>query len=410
MLLLRLWNYIRGYVIIIVEGYFLEKFVNICTKRQIYLWDIEREKNSKMRLKISIKAFKLLRPVARKTRCSITIVQKRGLPFIINKYKERKTFVLGLAVCIILFYIMLSFIWTIEITGNEKIETQLIIDYLDEIGISPGILKYSVDTESIANKIIIEINQLSWVHVMVKGTKLKISVAEGVEAPEIIPKDVPCDVVAAKDGIIESLIVKDGYSLVNEGDTVKEGDVLISGSIPILNEDYCRTVHAMAEIMARTWYENSEPVHLNVTEKIRTGNKKDNITLMFFEKTVPFFHKKVTYQEHDKQEIKKILSIGENLVLPFGVIVERYYENMVVEANVSIEEAKSVAVDVAYKEILKLIPENSQILDTKVDFIEKDDGNIYANVIVECMEDIGITKKIEERWEENDWEALQRLH
>jgi len=34
MLIFRLWNYIRGYVIIFVEGYFLEKFVNICTRRQ----------------------------------------------------------------------------------------------------------------------------------------------------------------------------------------------------------------------------------------------------------------------------------------------------------------------------------------------------------------------------------------
>lgn len=394
MLLLRLWNYIRGYVIIIVEGYFLEKFVNICTKRQIYLWDIKKEKNSKMSLKISIKGFKLLRPVVKKTRCSVTIIEKRGLPFVINKYKRRKTFVLGLGVCVILFYVMLSFIWTIEITGNEKVETQLIIDYLDEIGIRPGILKYGVNTGDIANEIIIEINQLSWVHVMIKGTKLKINVAEGVEAPIIIPKDVPCDVVAAKDGIIESLVVKDGYSLINEGDTVKEGDVLISGSIPILNEDNFRTVHAMGEIIARTWYENKQLVHLSVTEKIRTGNKKDNISLMLFNKTVPFFHKEINYQEHDRQELKKELSIGKNLALPFGLIVERYYENMVVEAKVSNEEAKNIAIDVAYEEILKLIPENAQIIDTKVNFINKDDSNIYADVIVECIEDIGIERKM----------------
>lgn len=41
---LRLWNYIKGYVIIFVEGYFLEKFVNICTRRQIFLWDIKKKK------------------------------------------------------------------------------------------------------------------------------------------------------------------------------------------------------------------------------------------------------------------------------------------------------------------------------------------------------------------------------
>ena len=394
MLLLRLWNYIRGYVIIIVEGYFLEKFVNICTKRQIYLWDIKKLKNSKISLKISIKGFKLLRPVARKTGCRVRIVEKRGLPFIINKYKERKTFVFGLAVFIVLFYIMSSFVWTIEIAGNEKVETQIIMDYLDEIGVRPGVLKYRINTENVANSIIIGINQLSWVSVAVKGTKLKINVAESIEAPKIIPKDIPCDVVAAKDGVIESLIVKDGYSLVKEGDTVKEGDVLISGSIPILNEDSFRTVHAMGEVMARTWYESRQQIHLNIKEEIRTGNKKNNITLLFFKKTVPLFHKKVGYEEYDKEEIKKILSIGENLVLPFGFIVERYYENRIVEAKVSIEEAKEAAVDAAYEEILDLMPEDSQIKDTKINFLEDSDGNIYADVIIECIENIGIAKKI----------------
>lgn len=394
MLLLRLWNYIRGYVIIIVEGYFLEKFVNICTKRQIYLWDIKKLKNSKISLKISIKGFKLLRPVARKTRCRVRIVEKRGLPFIANRYKERKTFVLGLAVFFVLFYIMLSFVWTIEITGNEKVETQIILDYLDEIGIRPGVLKYRIDTEKVANSIVIGINQLSWVSVTVKGTKLKVNVAERTEAPEIIPKDVPCDVVAAKDGIIESLIVKDGYSLVKEGDTVKEGDVLISGSIPILNEDSFRVVHAMGEVMARTWYESKQQIHLNIKEKIRTGNIKNNITFLFFKKTIPFFYKKVSYEEYDREEIKKVLSIGENLVLPFGIVVERYYENRIIEGKISIEEAKEAAVDAAYEEIFSLMPEDSQIADTRINFIEDSDGNVYADVIVECIENIGIAKKI----------------
>lgn len=394
MLLLRLWNYIKGYVIIIVEGYFLEKFVNICTKRQIYLWDIRKLKNSKISLKISIKGFKHLRPVARKTRCRVRIVEKRGLPFIVSRYKERKTFVLGLAVFVVLFYIMLSFVWTIEITGNENVETQVIIDYLDKIGIRPGILKYRINTEKVANNVVIGINQLSWVSVTVKGTKLKVNVAERTEVPEIVPKDIPCDVVAAKDGVIESLIVKDGYSLVKEGDTVKEGDVLISGSIPILNEDSFRTVHAMGEVMARTWYESRQQIHLNVKEKIKTGNTKNNVTFLFFKKTIPFFHKKVSYEEYDKEEIKKQLSIGENLVLPFGIIVERYHENRVVEGKVSIEEAKEAAIDAAYEEILSLMPEVSQIKDTRIDFFEDSNGIMYANVIIECIENIGIAKKI----------------
>jgi len=93
-LIFRLWNYIRGYVIIFVEGYFLEKFVNICTRRQILLWDIQRDRNSKMTLKVSIRGFKMLKPVAKKTGCRVKILEKRGLPFLLNRYRTGKLFYL----------------------------------------------------------------------------------------------------------------------------------------------------------------------------------------------------------------------------------------------------------------------------------------------------------------------------
>lgn len=127
MLLFRLWNYIRGYVIIVVEGYFLEKFVNICTRRQILLLDIKRQKNSKMTLKVSIKGFRMLKPIAKKTGCRVKILKKHGLPFLINRYKSRKTFLLGAALFIVLFYIMTSFVWTIEVTGNKKLNHRLLL-------------------------------------------------------------------------------------------------------------------------------------------------------------------------------------------------------------------------------------------------------------------------------------------
>ncbi|TYQ15525.1 UNVERIFIED_CONTAM: hypothetical protein Cloal_1992 [Acetivibrio alkalicellulosi] len=394
MLLLRLWNYIRGYVIILVEGYFLEKFVNICIKRQIYLWDVKRQKNSKMMLKISIKGFKLLRPIARKTGCSVRIIRKRGLPFIINRYRARKTFILGSIVFIALFYAMTSFVWTVEVVGNEKVETQMIIDTLEDMGIKPGVVKFRVDTQSIANSIILDIDGLSWVNVIVRGTKLKVEVAEGVERPLIIPKDEPCDLVAVKDGIIKSILVKEGHQLVKEGDTVKKGQVLISGTIPILNEDNFRIVHAMGEVLARTWYENKQEVCLKVVDNVRTGNKKDNISLVTFWRRIPLLNRKINFNNHEKVEIEKIISIGEDLVLPFGFVVERYYEYIVVEADVSIEEAKAHAAENAYEEILEFIPKEAKIVDVKVTFVNKDDDILYADVIVECIEDIGITKEI----------------
>ena len=390
MLLFRLWNYIRGYVIIFVEGYFLEKFVNICTRRQILLWDIKRRQSSKMTLKVSIRGFKMLKPVAKKTGCRIRILKKRGLPFFLNRYRRRKTFLLGAAVFIVLFYIMTSFVWSVEVTGNKNIETDLILKSLAAHGVKPGVLKYKINPEEVAGNIILDVDGLSYVNVLVRGTKIKVEVAEGVKRPQIVPLNEPCDIVAKKDGVIKSIVVKIGQAQVKEGDTVRKGQLLISGSIPIKGaENNPKRVHAMGEVLARTWYEGRQPVELEV----RTGRTKDNLTLVLFSKEIALFHKEVDFNDFEKVKIEKNLSIGKEFVLPFGLVIERYYENDSVKADISLEDAKENAASIAYKKAAKNIPEGAKIVDRRVDFIENENGEIVADVIIECLEDIGVAKE-----------------
>jgi similar to stage IV sporulation protein len=338
----------------------------------------------------------MLRPIAKKTGCRVRILKKHGLPFLINRYRGRKTFLLGAALFVVLFYIMTSFVWTIEITGNEKIETQLIIEKLASMGVKPGVLKYRINSEKVADRIIMDVNGLSYVSVVVRGTKVKVEVAEGVDVPPMVPLSEPCDIVAGKDGVIKSIVVKAGQAAVKEGDTVKKGQILVSGNVPIKNmENNPRMVHAIGNILARTWYESTQPVELRVVEKIRTGRKKDNISLFLFSKKINLFNKKVSYSNYERVETEKFLSIGENLVLPFGAVIETYYENQIIEADVSLEEAKENAANAAYRKALEDIPEGAQIVDRRIEFIENQNGDIIADVIIECLEDIGVKKEIE---------------
>lgn len=312
----------------------------------------------------------------------------------LNRYRRRKTFLLGAAVFIVLFYIMTSFVWSIEVIGNEKIETDIILKSLTQQGVKPGVFKYKINPEEIANTIILDIDGLSYVNVLLKGTKIKVEVAEGVKRPPIIPLNEPCDIVAKKDGVIKSIVVKAGQAQVKEGETVRKGQLLVSGSIPIKGaEDSPRKVHAMGEVLARTWYEGEHPVELKVVEKVRTGRKKDNLTLVLFSKEIELFHKEASFSDFEKVEIKKSLSIGEELVLPFGLTIERYYENDSVEADVSFEDAKENAANIAYKKAARNIPEGAEVVNRRIEFIENENGEFVADVIIECLEDIGVAKE-----------------
>jgi len=395
LLLLRLWNYLRGYVIILVEGYFIEKFLNICIRRQIMLWDIKRQKDRIVLMKVSIKGFRLLRPIAAKTKCRVRIVKKRGLPFIFNKYRKRKTFAAGAVFFLISIFVMTSFVWSVEISGNKELTADFLRKALAGNGIKPGVLKYKINADRAVDDMMLNFREISWISINVRGTKVKVQLRERKKLPEIIPADVPCDIVALKDGVIKQIVVTEGIEAVMTGETVKVGQILISGRIPVKDEkDKFRQVHAMGSVKARTWYEEQQPVKLQEVEKIRTGRSFNNYTLVLFGQRINLFHKKMEYDDYDTVEVKKELMIGEDMIFPFELITDRYFENRLVAAGLSEEDARNAAARSAYEKALGRIPPDSEIVGENVKFIDDKYLGTIAKVTVECIEDIGSTRVI----------------
>lgn len=109
------YMHVLGYVNISVEGFFVERFVNSCFANGIFLWNLEREKTTYLKARISIKDFKKIRKIARNTKCKVKINSKKGLPIIMNKYKKRKTFLMFLIFIIIFMFVLTRFIWNIEV-------------------------------------------------------------------------------------------------------------------------------------------------------------------------------------------------------------------------------------------------------------------------------------------------------
>ena len=395
LLLLRLWNYLRGYVIIIVEGYFIEKFLNICTHRQILLWDVRVQKEQLVTMKLSINGFKLIRPIAKKTKCRVRLLKKIGLPFIFNKYRRRKAFYAGAVLFVVLIYVMTSFVWSVEITGNKKLQTSLLEDALAQNGIKTGTLKYRIDTDSTVTGMLLALKDISWISIAVRGTKVKVDLRERIEVPVIIPKNVPCEIVALKDGLIKQVIAKEGVEAVVEGDTVKKGQVLISGRIPLGGgENKFRMVHAMGTVAARTWYEEQAPVKLTIVSRLRTGKVVHDHTLILFSWKMDIFHENNSFQEFTPAEVRKKLSIGEDLVFPIEWVTVSFYEEKLVKASVNEEDAKEAAVENAYKKVMVQLPEGAKVIKKNVKFINGGDTELIARVTLECVEDIGTSKQI----------------
>lgn len=267
------WIYIffSGCVTVTVEGFFVERFINICRNNNIVLLDIVRENNTYLKIKILKSDFKEIRHIAKKTKCKIKISGKSGVPFFVNKYRKRKIFAVAILVIAIFIFISTKFIWNIEISGNEKISQEEITELIAEYGIKKGILKKNIDLDKISNSIRLERDDISWIGISLKGTNAIINVKEAIEIPEVIDKDEICNIVANQDAVISKIVVHSGTARVNVGDEVKKGDMLVEGVMEGAHLGV-RNVHADANVTGLIYYEKEKKEEFMQTKKVETGN------------------------------------------------------------------------------------------------------------------------------------------
>ncbi len=129
MITFRLWNLIRGYVIINITDTNYEKTINVLQRNKIKLWDIE--KNDKgISFKISNDDYKKYYKIIKNVKLEPT--KKTGLSFKLKKLKLRKGFVAGIIVLIICFFMFSNLVWNVEVVGANQIVSNNIKDALSK--------------------------------------------------------------------------------------------------------------------------------------------------------------------------------------------------------------------------------------------------------------------------------------
>ncbi len=163
MYLQKIRNIIGGYVKIRAEGYYIEKFINGCRKDGYVFEKIRRPKDTIMEANVFIKDFKNICDEAKKCNCRIKILQKKGIPFFIDRYKKRKLFIALLFIVVGTLIVLSNFVWNIEVTGNSNISAEDIIAITEAEGLKIGKYKKKINSKKIVEKIREERSDVSWV-------------------------------------------------------------------------------------------------------------------------------------------------------------------------------------------------------------------------------------------------------
>ncbi len=200
-----LLSYILGYVKVSVEGYYIERFINICKNEKITIWNLKRSKDIQLFFNVRIGEFKQICKIAKKTRCKIKIKNKRGVPFFIYRYKKRKIFIGLLIVLILLMLVSTNFVWNVDIIEeNGKIVENLRED-IEEAGIKQGTMKSKINTKEIINKVRLERKDIAWLGIELKGTNAIVKVVKADVKPEIIDEKEYCSIISNKTGVVTKI-------------------------------------------------------------------------------------------------------------------------------------------------------------------------------------------------------------
>ena len=392
MLIKIILSYILGYLRVTIEGYYIERFINICKNEKILIWNLKRKKDIQLSLNIKISEFKKVCKIAKKTRCKIKIENRKGFPFLLHKYKKRKTFLIFLLILIFLTILSSNFVWNVDIVveNNQKLDN--IMEDIEKAGLKTGELKSKINTKEVVNKIRLERKDVAWVGIELKGTNSIVKFVKADEKPDIIDENEYCSIVSDKAGVITKINAQTGTANVKVGDTVNNGVTLINGW---MEGKYTgiRYVHAKGEIEAKIWHTKNKRINYNTTERKETGNLENKYSLKLNNFKINFSKKLSKFKIYDTIETENKIKLFSDFYLPISVIKTTNKEVEEIQKTYEVEEAKNIGIEQLQQELDNEIVDKTKIVNKVINTYEIENGiDIY--VTYEVLENIGTNEKI----------------
>lgn len=401
---------LKGSLRVKLMGYSPERFLNLCNARGIVLWDLLYQDDGYV-FWMTLGGFLRVRPLVRKSQVRLRILERAGLPFFLRRNKKRVGFAAGVLVCGFSLHLLSLFIWDIQIEGNRRYTDEMIVHYLQSSEITWGMPKSQVDCEKLEAALRDDFPEVTWAAARVSGTRLLISVKENEVLSAIPEKDkTPCNLVASRPGVIAGITVRQGKAQVKPGDAVEEGQVLVSGVIPITDDSEAikniRYVHADADITAFTQYPFSESFSRIYPAQAETGRKKQGIFLQIGRWYGAFLFPAKEDEQWVYMTDRNQLRLFSSFYLPLywgkiqGREVQRY------DAFYTKKELEYVAEGIYQNFVKNLSEKGVQIIQNDVKILEgesvcKMEGMILAKESIgQVSQIINPEEKKEEVWKE----------
>ena len=394
-MLLRLVNALRGSVRLEVEGAFPERFLNLCAQRGILFWNVEWMEATRLRLTVTRRGSRQAAALGERTLCIVTPAGRKGMPYFLARFRKRYAFWVGMGLSMAAVCVLSSFVLTIEVKGNTTVPTAQILTELRRQGLGIGTFGPGLDERTVGNKVLLQLPQLSWLSINLYGTRAEVLVREAVEAPELVDAEEHGSVVARASGIVTKVEALTGEAVVKVGDTVLEGETLISGTVHLEGPAYSDKpeigqiqVRASGRVYARTWRTMAAQLPLEAQVKRYTGEETNLWSVTALGRRTDFFGKGgISFDRYDKISRTWTLTLPGGEEMPLAVQREtcRAYE---LETLAVEPDAAEAMLKERLMEALEEAVGEGEIVSTEF-AVETENGMLTVTLQAECREEIG---------------------
>ena len=385
--------YLSGYRWVGTDEKNATALIDLCFRLGIVYDRFTCSEDGGVRFRAAARAVKRLLQACREQGIPIYEYGGGGLWHLLWRYRRRAGFFVGATLALLLIFFSTRFVWAIEVTGNESIGAEEIIEVLEECGFGIGSYIPSLVPERLENEVLIVSDRIAWISLRMDGTVATVQVIERREAPPTEDTTKPANLIAACDGQIEQLLLYRGNCLVSIGQAVRKGELLVSGLYDSTLYPY-RYTRASGEVLARTQHEWTVEIPLVHTQKTYGKQKAESARLKILG-----FSLKIYKNSRNEGGSCDIIKEEHTLSLPFvgqlPVSLETVWRQPYTESEVARTEQE--ALELAYgrlAESLVTLSEGASLLEKQIETEWRDDA-VVLHCTVTCIENIAVQSEFE---------------
>ena len=258
-----------------------------------------------------------------------------GLPGLMRRGAKRYGMIIGLLLSLVIGIYTYGLVWDVRVEGSD-VRAGYVIEELCEAGFSVGSRWRESELSEIESRVLSSSDKIGWININRRGSVAYVEVRERNSHAEDEPPSGYANLVASTDATVEEITVRRGAVSVKVGESVKAGELLISGVMA--NGELC---YAEGEVRARI----SESVEVFVarekTVREYIGERLCSVKIQIFGKTLNIYE---NYGNLDKKcaiiEKTEIFSLPGGIKLPF--FVTKAYQAEYEEHTAAMSDAEMI--------------------------------------------------------------------